>query len=408
MTKAKATARLSTVQMETPLEETLRTAACQMLVAALHAEVDAYLAQFAHERDDQNHRLVVRNGLARERTIQTTVGTLHVRQPRVNDRREGHHYESVIVPKFSRRTMTIDTMVASLYLNGVSTNHMEEVLKSMVGDKFGSMSPAVVSGIIERWQDLYREWSQRPIEKRYVYVWVDGIYTKVRTTNDRPCMLVVIGCDEHGNKELLAVVDGERESDLSWTAVLMDLKKRGMTAPSLAIGDGALGFWAAVKKAFPATKQQACTVHALRNALDRLPKKLQETAKSMLHQMFNAETENDAREQFDVYKNTFNDKYPKAVETIGRRLNALLAYYAFPAAHWKSIRSTNVIESTFATIRRRSNQTNGHGSREAALAMMFVLADNASKSWRKLDGFHHIASVLEGITYVDGERKMAA
>lgn len=171
--------------------------------------------QYSHERDEDNRRLVVRNGLAQERTIQTTVGTLQVRQPRVNDRRDGHQYESVILPKFSRRTMSIDAMVASLYLNGVSTNHMSEVLKSMVGDQFGSMSPAVVSGIIERWQELCREWSRRPIERRYVYVWVDGIYTNVRMTNDRPCMLVTIGCDEHGNKELLAVVDEERESELS-------------------------------------------------------------------------------------------------------------------------------------------------------------------------------------------------
>lgn len=345
MTRAKATASLSSMQTESPLEEVLRAAACQMLKAALEAEVEAYISKYSQERDEDNRRLVVRNGLAQQRTIQTTVGTLHVRQPRVNDRRDGHQYDSVILPKFSRRTTSIDAMVASLYLNGVSTNRMSEVLKSMVGDNFGSMSPAVVSGIIERWQELYREWSKRPIEKRYVYVWVDGIYTNVRTTNDRPCMLVMIGCDEHGTKELLAVVDGERESELSWTAVLLDLKQRGLVAPSLAIGDGALGFWAAVRKAFPATKHQGCTVHALRNALDKLPKKLHDHAKALLHEMFNAPTESDALKQFDVFKKTFNDKYPKAVETIEKRLAKLLAFYSFPAAHWKSIRSTNVIES---------------------------------------------------------------
>lgn len=408
MTRAKATASLSSMQTEAPLEEILRTAACQMLIAALHAEVDAYVSKYSQERDENNHRLVVRNGLAQQRTIQTTVGTLHVRQPRINDRRDGHQFESIIVPKFSRRTMSIDAMVASLYLNGVSTNRMLEVLKGMVGDQFGSMSPAVVSGIMERWQELYQDWSQRPIEKRYAYVWVDGIYTSVRTTNDRPCMLVVIGCDEHGNKELLAVVDGERESELSWTAVLLDLKQRGLVAPRLAIGDGALGFWSAVRKVFPSTTHQGCTVHALRNALDKLPKKLHNHAKALLHEMFNAPTESDALKQFEVFKEVFNGKYPKAVETIEKRLAKLLAFYAFPAAHWKSIRSTNVIESTFATIRRRSNQTNGHGSREAALAMMFVLAENASKTWRKLDGFNHIANVLNGITFVDGELKMAA
>ena len=288
---------------------------------------------------------------------------------------------------------------------------MEEVLRSIVGDRFASMSPAVVTGIIERWQGMYADWSERQITKRYAYLWVDGIYTKVRTTkptDDRPCMLVIIGCDERGEKELLAVVDGERESELSWTAVLTDLKRRGLTAPSLAIGDGALGFRAAINKVFPATKHQGCTIHALRNALDKLPKKLQEQAKAMLHEVFNASTREDAVTEFAAYKATFNDKYPKAVETIERRLSMLLSFYEFPAIHWKSIRSTNVIESAFATIRRRSKQTNGNASREAAVAMMFALAQHAEKTWRKIDGFNHIANVLDGVVYTDGELKIAA
>jgi transposase-like protein len=333
---------------------------------------------------------------------------LKVRQPRVDDRRQGHTYTSAILPPYIRRTMNIDAMVATQYLHGVSTNRMEEALRSIVGEKFESMSPAVVTRIIERWQQMYRECSERQITKRYVYVWVDGIYTKVRTTNDRPCMPVVIGGDDRGEKELLAVVDGERESDLSWTAVLTDLKRRGLSAPSLAIGDGALGFWSAVNKVFPTTKHQGCTVHALRNALDKLPKKLQDHAKSMLHDVFNAPTEDDAKKMFAAYRRTFGEKYPKAVATIERRLPMLLSYYQFPASHWKSIRSTNVIESTFATIRRRSNQTNGNASRDAALAMMFTLAKHAEKTWRKIDGFNHIANVLDGFVYADGELKMVA
>jgi len=408
MNRAKATVRIETVQTNSVLEVTLREAAREMLSVALRIEADDYLRRAESERDSSNRRMVVGNGLSQERTVQTSVGTLKVRQPRVDDRRQGHTYTSAILPPYIRRTMNIDAMVATLYLHGVSTNRMEEALRSIVGEKFESMSPAVVTRIIERWQQMYREWSERQITKRYVYVWVDGIYTKVRTTNDRPCMLVVIGCDDRGEKELLAVVDGERESELSWTAVLTDLKRRGLSAPSLAIGDGALGFWSAVNKVFPTTKHQGCTVHALRNALDKLPKKLQDQAKSMLHDVFNAPTEDDAKKMFAAYRSTFGEKYPKAVATIERRLPMLLTYYQFPASHWKSIRSTNVIESTFATIRRRSNQTNGNASRDAALAMMFTLAKHAEKTWRKIDGFNHIANVLDGIVYADGELKMVA
>jgi len=408
MNKAQATVRMESVQTNSVLEITLRSAAREMLEIALRAEADAYIRQAQSERDDRQRQMVVGNGLGQERTVQTSVGTMNVRQPRVHDRREGHHFTSAILPPYVRRTMQIDAMVATLYLHGVSTTRMEEALRSIVGGNFESMSPSVVTKIIERWQRMYREWSERKLEKRYVYVWVDGIYAKVRTTNDRPCMLVMIGCDEHGQKELLAVVDGERESELSWTAVLSDLKRRGLTAPRLAIGDGALGFWAAIDKVFPATNHQGCTIHALRNALDKVPKKLQEQVKSMLHEVFNAATKEHALEAFAAYKTTFTDKFPKAVETIERRLPMLLAFFDFPATHWKSIRSTNVIESTFATIRRRTRQTNGHASREAAVAMMFTLAIHAEKTWRKIDGFNHIANVLDGLTYADGVLKMAA
>jgi len=408
MNKAQATVRIDSVQTKSILEQHIRTAAQEMLVIALRAEADAYIRQAQHARDADGRQLVVGNGLSQEHTVQTTIGTMHVRQPRVHDSREGHHYTSAIFPPYVRRTLNIDAMVATLYLHGVSTTRMEEVLRSIVGDRFESMSPAVVTGIIERWQQMYRDWSQRPITKRYVYVWVDGIYTQVRTTHDRPCMLVMIGCDEHGDKELLAVVDGERESELSWTAALVDLKQRGLRAPSLAIGDGALGFWNTVDKVYPSTKHQGCTVHALRNALDKLPKKLHEQAKEMLHQVFMADSQSDALKAFVVYKATFNDKYPKAVDTIERRLGMLLTFFTFPAIHWKSIRTTNVIESTFATIRRRSKQTNGHGSRDAALAMMFTLASQAQKTWRKLDGFNHITNVLDGIIYDNGIMKEAA
>lgn len=408
MNKAQAMVRIESVQGNSVMEVMVREAAQRMLVEGLRIEADAYIAQAQTQRGEDGRRLVVGNGLSQERTVQTTIGTVTVRQPRVHDRRDGERFTSAILPPYVRRTMEIDAMVAVLYLHGVSTTRMEAALRSIVGEGFDAMSPAVVCSIIERWQELYTEWSKRSIHERFVYIWVDGIYSRVRTTDDRPCMLVVIGCDEHGEKHMLGVVDGERESELSWTAVLTDLKRRGLQAPRLAIGDGALGFWASIAKVFPSTVHQGCTVHALRNAMDKVPKKLQNQLKLMVQNIVMANTKKDAREAFEVFKTTFVDKYPKAVETIERRLDMLLAFYDFPAAHWKSIRSTNVIESTFATIRRRSNQTNGHASREAAIAMMYVLAVHAEKTWRKLDRFDHIPNVIQGIVYEDGLLKMAA
>lgn len=340
--------------------------------------------------------------------MHTTVGTMKIRQPRVHDKREGEHFRSSLLPPFVRRTMAVDALVPVLYLHGVSTTRMTEVLKEMVGAEFSTMSASVVTKIIERWQVEYRQWSERRITKRYVYVWVDGIYTRVRTTNDRPCMLVVIGCDERGNKEVLAVVDGERESELSWTHVLTDLKRRGLAPPQLAIGDGALGFWNAMSKVYPSTTHQGCTVHALRNCLGKLPKSVHGEAKSMFQDIFTAPTREEADKALTAFEATFKAKYSRAVDTIARRYQMLIAFYAFPAEHWKSIRSTNVIESTFATIRRRSKQTNGNASRDAAIAMIYALAIHAQRTWRKLDGFHHIANVLNGVAYINGERKEAA
>ena len=378
MNKAKAMVRIESVQGNSVLEMMVRDAAQRMLAEALRIEADAYIQQAETQRSIDGRRLVVGNGLSQERTVQTTIGTVTVRQPRVHDRREGERFTSAILPPYVRRTMQIDAMVAVLYLHGVSTTRMQAALRSIVGEGFDAMSPAVVCSIIERWQELYTTWSQRSINERFVYIWVDGIYSRVRTSDDRPCMLVVIGCDEHGEKHMLGVVDG------------------------------ALGFWAAVDKVFASTKHQGCTVHALRDAMDKVPKKLQDQLKQMVQNIFMANKKQDALEAFDVFKTTFVDKYPKAVETIERRVDMLLAFYDFPAAHWKSIRSTNAIESTFATIRRRSNQTNGHASREAAIAMMYVLAVHAEKTWRKLDRFDHIPDVIQGIVYEDGLLKMAA
>lgn len=408
MLRAQTTVRMHSVQTLSQLEDRIRAATSELIAQILTSEADNYVREAQMHLDKNNRRLVRRNGVSRQRTVQTSMGTICVRQPRVDDRREGQKFTSAILPPYIRRTNSVDGMIATLYLHGVSTVRMEPALREMLGSGFDSMSPAVVSGIIEKWQDLYKTWSQRPITKRYAYIWVDGIYTRVRTTGDKPCMLVVIGCDEHGTKETLAILDGEYESEISWTALLLDLKRRGLKAPRLAIGDGALGFWVAVGKVFPSTIHQGCTIHATRNVLDKLPKKLHATAKELLHEIFLAETREDAMQAFEVFRRTFIDKYPKAVASIENRVERLLAFYAFPAAHWKSIRSTNVIESMFATIRRRSRQTNGNGIREAALAMMFMLTQQAEKSWRKIDGFDHVANVLHGLEYKDGVLKMAA
>jgi putative transposase len=390
------------------LETIVREAAQQMLAVALRSEAEEYLERHRGIVGLDGLRQVVGNGVSRARTVHTSIGTMVVRQPRVDDRRPGESFESVILPPYVRRTMEIEQLVPVLYLHGVSTGRMLEVLKSIAGDRFDSMSPATVTRIIESWQHEHNQWSKRRITKRYVYMWADGIYTKVRTTDDRPCMLVLIGCDEHGNKDLLAIYDGERESELSWTVALTDLKNRGLQAPRLAIGDGALGFWCAINKVYPKTAHQGCTIHALRNVLDKLPKKLFDEAKSMVQDIFLAPTLKDAKDAFNVFAAAVRPKYPKAVETLERRLDMLLSYYRFPAEHWKSIRSTNVIESTFATIRRRTSQTNGHASREAALAMVFAMGMQASKTWRRIDGFNLILHVINGAQCIDGELKLAA
>ncbi len=244
-------------------------------------------------------------------------------------------------PESTRRTIEIEQLVPVLYLHGVSTGRMLEVLKSIAGDRFDSMSPATVTRIIESWQHEHDQWSKRRITKRYVYMWADGIYTKVRTTDHRPCMLVLIGCDEHGNKDLLAIYDGEQESELSWTAALTDLKNRGLQAPRLAVGDGALGFWGAINKVYPKTAHQGCTVHATRNVLDKLPKKLFDEVKPMVQDIFLAPTLKDAKDAINVFAASVRPKYPKAVEMLERRLDMLFSYYSFPAEHWKSIRSTS-------------------------------------------------------------------
>ena len=391
------------------LSEILRKGARELLAKALEQEVAEYIERFSHERDSEGHRLVVRNGHLPERAIQSGIGSVEVRQPRVRDRRsdeEGNRirFSSRILPRYLRKTKSLEELIPWLYLKGVSTGDFSEALSALLGKGALGLSATTVTRLKEVWYREYRLWCRRDLsKKRYVYIWVDGIYSNVRPTGDRPCLLVVMGARADGKKELVAVHDGERESEQSWREVLLDLKRRGLRiAPDLAVGDGALGFWKALRKVYPETREQRCWVHKTANVLDKMPKKVQPSAKGMLQEIWMAETKDDAEKAFDAFTETFEAKYPKAVSCLVKDREVLLTFYDFPAEHWRHIRTTNPIESTFATIRLRTRRTKGSGSRKACLAMVFKLAQGAEKKWRRLNGSHLLGELIDGVKFADG------
>ena len=391
------------------LTEILRQGAQRLLATAVEAEVAEYIDARQHIVSRDGHRQVVRNGYLPQRTIQTGVGAVEVRQPRVHDRRsldEREQFTSKILPPYLRKTRSIEELVPWLYLKGVSTGDFNEALCALLGPDCPGLSATTVTRLKAVWEQEHQEWSKRSLAgKRYVYVWADGIYTNVRLEEDRVCLLVLMGATPDGKKELIAVLDGYRESEQSWLELLLDLKSRGLVhAPKLAIGDGALGFWKALEKVFPKTKQQRCWVHKTANVLDKLPKRSQVRAKEMLHAIWMADTREAASQAFDLFLETYGAKYPKACECLAKDRAELLAFYDFPAEHWMHLRTTNPIESTFATIRLRTKKTKGHGSRRAALAMVFKLAQSASRRWRALNGSALIPDVIEGAIFVDGVR----
>jgi len=391
------------------LTEILRQGAQRLLATAVEAEVAEYIDARQHIVSRDGHRQVVRNGYLPQRTIQTGVGAVEVRQPRVHDRRsldEREQFTSKILPPYLRKTRSIEELVPWLYLKGVSTGDFNEALCALLGPDCPGLSATTVTRLKAVWEQEHQEWSKRSLAgKRYVYVWADGIYTNVRLEEDRVCLLVLMGATPDGKKELIAVLDGYRESEQSWLELLLDLKSRGLVhAPKLAIGDGALGFWKALEKVFPKTKQQRCWVHKTANVLDKLPKRSQVRAKEMLHAIWMADTREAASQAFDLFLETYGAKYPKACECLAKDRAELLAFYDFPAEHWMHLRTTNPIESTFATIRLRTKKTKGHGSRRAALAMVFKLAQSASRRWRPLNGSALIPDVIEGAIFVDGVR----
>ena len=373
-------------------------------------EVSAYLEASKAQRDTTGHQAVVRNGHHRERTLVTGVGPISIRPPRVQDRRADHQFTSAILPPYLRRTPSIDALIPALYLKGVSTSQFPEALSAILGEGVSGLSSANIVRLKAIWEEEYLRWQKRDLRnKHYVYIWVDGIYFNVRLTEDRPCILVVIGATPDGRKELLAIEDGERESKLSWQGVLHDLKARGLTqAPAVAIGDGALGFWAALREAYPATKEQRCWVHKTANILDKLPKSQQPKAKDLIHQMYGADTQEEALGQYDQFVRLFEAKYPKACACLSKDKEALFTFYDFPAHHWRHLRTTNPIESTFRTVRQRTRQTKGCGSRKATLMMVYKLATEAEKKWQRLHGCKWLAKVVEGIQFVDGVMKKAA
>ena len=387
------------------LDEILQEGARRMLQAAIEAEVATYIEERAHLVDPETGcRLVVRNGHQPERTIQSGVGDIPVTKPRVNDRRKGQKFTSSILPPYMRRTPSIEALLPILYLKGVSTNDFPEALQAILGEDAAGLSPSTISRLKIVWQDEYEEWNGRSLEgKRYLYWWVDGIYFNVRLTDDRPCLLVIVGTLEDGTKELVGIWDGERESKLSWLELLRDLKRRGLAeGPKLCVGDGALGFWRAKEEEFPKARKQRCWVHKTANVLDKMPKKVQPSAKSLIHEMYMAESKKDALEAFDEFMALYEAKYPKACECLKKDKDVLFTFYDFPAEHWVHIRTTNPIESTFATVRHRSRQTKGCGSRTATLTMVFKLAREAEKRWRKINGYELIDKVIRGVVFKDG------
>jgi putative transposase len=400
-----------------PLDELVRQGAERMLHTAIEAEVDDFLAQHAERRDAAGHRLVVRNGSLPSRQILTGAGRLEVRQPRVRDngseKEQRVTFSSSILPPYLRRSKAIDELIPWLYLKGISTGDFAEALQSLLGEDAPGLSPNVIVRLKEQWGQEYDQWSRRDLsEKQYVYVWADGIHVNVRLENEanqRQCLLVLMGATVAGQKELVAVVDGYRESEQSWYELLIDLKGRGLAlAPKLAIGDGALGFWAALRKVYGETREQRCWLHKTANVLNNLPKSVQPRAKVDIHEIWMAESREDAQRAFDAFLEKYQAKYPAACECLQKDRDVLLTFYDFPAEHWKHLRTTNPIESTFATIRLRHRRTKGCGTRRASLTMMFKLAQSAQKRWRRLNGHQHIMHLLEGKTFIDGIMQDAA
>jgi putative transposase len=387
-----------------PLTELLRTGARQLIQQAVEVELQELLSEHAERQLSDGRAGVVRNGYLPEREVQTGLGPVTVKIPKVRAKTgEPVTFRSALVPPYVRKTQSLEAALPWLYLKGVSSGEMGAALEVLVGPEAKGLSASTVSRLKQAWAQEYRAWGEEPLDKdRWVYIWADGIYSGLRAEQAKLCALVVIGVNERGEKHFLAIEDGVRESTQSWREVLLKLKSRGMNAPKLAIGDGAMGFWAALDEVYGETRQQRCWVHKTADVLNCLPKSMQAKAKGSLHEIWQASTKADAEKAFDLFIKTYEPKYPKAALNLHKDRDELLAFYDYPAAHWQSIRTSNPIESTFGTIRHRTKRSKGCLTRDGMLHMMFKLGMCAEKSWRRLRGFDDLAKVIIGVKFNNG------
>jgi putative transposase len=391
-----------------PLTDVLRNGARALLAHAVQAEAAAWLSAHADKLTDDGRQRLVRHGYLPEREIMTGIGAVRVRCPRVRDRvgegGERIRFSSAILPPYARRSKSLEVLLPILYLKGVSTGDFEDALIALLGKDAGGLSAATIGRLKQVWSEEHLRWSKRDLStKRYVYFWADGIHVQARLEDAAQCLLVIIGATPEGKKELVGLIDGVRESAQSWKDLLLDLKRRGLAiGPELAVADGALGFWQAIEEVWPKTRGQRCWVHKTANVLNKLPKSQQSKAKRALQEVWMAETRKDALAAFDVFIETWGVKYDRAVECLIKDREALLAFYDFPAEHWKHLRTTNVIESAFATVRHRTVRAKGCFSNKTALAMIFKLAEAAEKSWRRLDGHNQLPKMILGVRFADG------
>jgi putative transposase len=386
------------------LTQMLRSGARRLLEEALAGELEEFLHSMVSRRDAYGRAAVVRNGYQPERQIVTGIGPVPVHMPKLRSRdTEPVAFRSRLVPRYVRRARSVDVALPWLYLHGISTGNMAGAVQALLGTE-ANLSAPVVSRLKRVWSEEYEQWRKRRLDRdRWVYVWADGIYSGLRGEDGKLCVLVVVGVNERGQKSFLAIEDGVRESTQSWREVLLALKARGLSAPpKLAVGDGALGFWAALDEIYPATQQQRCWVHKTANVLNYAPKAVQPKMKKALQEIWMAETRAGAVSAFERFGRTFGDKYPKATECLNKDRAALLAFYELPAAHWQHVRSSNVIESAFATIRHRSDRAKGCVTRATMLAFIYKLGIAAQNSWRRLRGFEHLAKVVAGVKFRDG------
>lgn len=406
MTKNTTKQEQSREAVSDALTDVLRNGARKLLLAAVEEELEFFLQGYSSLRLLDGRAAVVRNGRLPSRTIQTGIGEIEIQVPKTRDRSgSGIKFNSTLLPPYLKKTKSVEELLPWLYLKGVSTGNFQEALSSILGENAPGLSANSISRLKSKWIDEYRQWNRRDLcGKQYVYWWVDGIYSKVRM-DDKLCLLVIVGATEDGKKELVAVEDGFRESESSWSEVLTDLQTRGLkSGPALAIGDGALGFWNALSKAYPQSRHQRCWFHKTKNVLDKLPESMQEKVKRSLHEIWMAESRKAAEKAFDLALSKYEAKYSRAMECLKKGRDELLSFYDFPAEHWQHIRTSNPIESLFSGIRLRTSKTRNCGTRETTLSMVFKLAQSAEKKWRRLRGYQMLAEVISGIKFENAIR----